>query len=310
MALLAIAMVACSQGPVASSATTPSLSACRLPISIQQVQGGPKGAFLAFPSGKATIDPSGAGGVYYDRQFTRWLPQPAKSVSPDKSHYAFGGATGENKPILHIVDVASGADRTYSLPDALLGGLGGDEVFEYSKDVIYLGVYGEGSIASLWTFDIPSGVTKYVAIPNIGAMDGNIVWRGTLNASDSKAWTFVPGSPTNQIARLDLRDSTSAVWLYRPGHLLGVLGVDAEHHPIVMDFIDKQTVELLVLLDANNQRSIYKGSTNSWTGFISGVAADSHGVWFGTDRGIYLYSEAGGVKKVSDQGGNPAGTCA
>lgn len=305
-------LAACSQSPpVSNPATSSSSRSCRLPISISQPQGGPKGAFIDYPSGSATIDPNGGGGAYYDRPFSRWLPVQRSSVSPDGSHYAYGGATDVGKPILHIVDVVSGADRIYSLPPELYSAIGGLDVFEYSNDAIYMGLYGEGYIQALWTFDIGTGVTKKVGdITGIGAVDGTIVWRGTLNAGDPNAWSWVPGSPTNQIERLDLRDGTSQMWLSRPGHLVDVIGVDAANDPIVRDYANKQTVELLILSSATTQRSILSSSIDTWVGFIAGVAADSQGVWFGGDKGIYLYSDAGGLKQVTDRAGIPAGACA
>ncbi|HVS50301.1 MAG TPA: hypothetical protein VHJ99_15565 [Candidatus Dormibacteraeota bacterium] len=164
MGKAAVLLAACSSSPpVANSATTPSSSSCRLPISIPQAQGGPKGAFTDYPSGRVTIDPSGGSGAYYDRPFSRWLPVQRNWVSPDGRHYAYGGSTVDSKPILHIVDVVSGVDHIYGLPVELFSSIGGLDVFEYSNDLIYMGVYGEGYIAALWTFDIATGVTKKVA---------------------------------------------------------------------------------------------------------------------------------------------------
>jgi hypothetical protein len=300
-----------SNTPLTNPATTTSSTSCRLPVSIPRPQGGPMGAFIDYPSGKVTIDPNGDSGRYYDAPFSSWLSQPGSSVSPDGSHYAFGGATDVGTPILHIVDVVGGADHPYSLPSELYSAIGGIDVFEYSHDAIFMGLYGEGYIDALWRFDIATGVTRKVGqISGIGAVDGNIVWRGARNAADPNAWSWVPGSPTNQIERLDLRDGTSQTWLYQPGHLLDVIGVDSAHDPIVRDFADKQTVELSILSSSTTQKLILSGSVDTWVGFIGGVAADSHGVWFGGDKGIYLYSDAGSLKKVSDQAGIPAGACA
>jgi hypothetical protein len=39
------------------------------------------------------------------------------------------------------------------------------------------------------------------------------------------------------------------------------------------------------------------------------LIADSHGVWFGSRQGIYLYSVAGRLLKVSNQPGYPANGC-
>jgi hypothetical protein len=312
--VLALFLMACSEAPpVSNPAATPTSSragSCRLPISILDAQRHPTGAFLSFPAGKVTVDPKGAGGTYYDRQFSRWLPVPLNSVSPDGSHYAYGGATDINQPVLHIVDVVSGADRTYALPAELFSGIGGIDIFEYTNDVVYMGLLGEASNQGLWAFNLATGATHLVAnLSEVGAVDGQIVWLGSFNGADPHPWTFFPAQRTNQIERLDLTDGTHAPWLYRPGNLVGVIGIDAEHHPIVLAFIDKYTLELVKLVDTNTQKSIYMGSTNSWPGYIGGVVGDSHGVWFGTSMGIYLYSDAGGLQKVSDESGYPANSC-
>ena len=46
--------------------------------------------------------------------------------------------------------------------------------------------------------------------------------------------------------------------------------------------------------------------------FVESLGAsitDSHGVWFGSQQGIYLYSSSGGLQKVSNQPGYPANGC-
>lgn len=271
--------------------------------------GSPQGAFLDLPSGRVTIDPHGDGGRYYDHRFSRWLPVDASAVSQDESHYANGGATVDGKPILHIVDVASRADHVYSLPAELTPGIGGILVFEYSTDVVYLGLDGEGGALALWTFDIAKGTTAYSEISGIGTIHDRVAWRSTFNKSDPSPLSFAPGTPTNQIERLDLRDGTSEVWLYRPGHLVGVLGVDAANEPIVLEYTDRRNLVVSILSSPTSQVVVYAGSPDTWGGFIAGVTADSHGVWFGGDKGIYLYS-AHDLKRVTDQPGIPAGTCA
>jgi hypothetical protein len=312
--VLALLLMACSQTPPVSkpvaTPTTSSAGSCRLPISISDAQGHQTGAFLSIPGGKVTIDPKGVGGGYYDRQLSRWLPVRRNAVSPDGSHYAYGGASDINKPILHIVDVVSGADRTYDLPAELYSAIGGIDTFEYTNDAVYLGVLGEASNQGLWAFNPATGATHLVAnLSEVGAVDGQVVWLGSFNAADPHPWNIFPASHTNQIERLDITDGSRVPWLYRPGNLVGVIGLDAEHRPIVLSLIDKDTLELTTLLNANTERSIYKGSANSWPGFIDDVVGDSHGVWFGTSKGIYLYSDAGELQKVSDQPGTPANSC-
>ncbi len=78
MALLAVLVIACSQGqPAANNAVTPSPnnavnptpSSCRLPVSIADSGGHLQGAFIDYASGRVTIDPTGANGAYYDHDF-------------------------------------------------------------------------------------------------------------------------------------------------------------------------------------------------------------------------------------------------
>ena len=318
-------MVGCAQSqPTAANTaatttvTTPPAQAspstiCRLPIYVDRADGtGPHGAFIDLPSGRMTFPADGDGGRYYDRRFARWLPVDSHSVSADESHYAQGGQTADGQPYLRIVDVSSGAAQSYNLPKEMYDVIGGIHVFEYTDNAVYLGLDGEGYVAALWKFDIATGTTTYVHdISGIGAIDGETVWRGTRNRSDPNAWSYVPGSPTNQIERLDLRDGSNQVWLYSPGHLVGVVGVDASRSPIVSDIAgDRQTVELTILTSPTTQQTIAKGSTDTWVGYISGVFVDSHGIWFGGGKGFYLFSQTGGVVKVSDQSGWPAGSCA
>jgi hypothetical protein len=312
--LVLLAMIACSQSqPAAIATSATSAPSCRLPIYVDHADGtGTHGAFIDYPSGRMTVDPQGDGGRYYDRRFARWLPVDSHSVSPDQTHYAQGGATADGNPYLRIVDVASGAERVYSLPHEMYSVIGGTDTFEYTDGAVYLGVYGEGFIAALWVLDLASGTTTYAGdITGIGAIDGTTVWRSTRNPADPNAWSYVPGSPTNQIERLDLRDGSRQVWLYHPGHLVEVIGVDAGHSPIVGDIgSDRHTDELSILTSPTTQKSIYKGTLDTWIGYIAGVSVDSHGIWFGGDKGFYLFSDASGVVKVSGETGWPAGTCA
>ncbi len=309
--ILVFAMLACGQAPAATAPPTRSAVACRLPIYVDPADGtGPHGAFIDLPSGRMTVPPDGAGGRYYDSRFGRWLPVDAHSVSADQSHYAQGGATVDGQPYLRIVDVASSAARLYNLPREMFSAIGGTHVFEYADDMVYLGVDGDGYVAALWKFDLATGTTTFANISGIGSIDGTTVWRGALNPADPHPLSFVPGTPTDQIERLDLRDGSRQVWVYRPGHLLAVVGVDAAHEPIVSDIIDRQTVELSILPSPTTQRSIYKGSLEAWPEYVAGVLADSHGIWFGGGKGFYLVTAAGPVQKVSDQAGWPAGACA
>ncbi|TMG10308.1 MAG: hypothetical protein E6I01_14500 [Chloroflexi bacterium] len=65
-------------------------------------------------------------GATYDRASGRWLPARPAAVSPDASHYAYisGG--------VHVVDVASGADRiAYAGPTSFI-------LIGFVRDALYL----------------------------------------------------------------------------------------------------------------------------------------------------------------------------
>lgn len=111
-----------------SPAPTPTPSAaaaCRLPVAggDAPTDGNPahgttgSGGFITFPAGSFTADNQSSG--TYDLAARKWLPVRHDWVSPDGTKYAWpeyrrvdGPATG----IIHIVDVASGADRTVNVP--------------------------------------------------------------------------------------------------------------------------------------------------------------------------------------------------
>jgi hypothetical protein len=122
----------------------------------------------------------------------------------------------------------------------------------------------------------------------------------------------------DQIDRVDLESGTRAVWLYQPGKGLSIVGLDIHGHPLIRvyfatppvppktDPIDHSVTEILVALDSKTLRLIYKGQLVESLG---GAIGDGHGVWFGSPQGIYLYSDAHGLQKVSDQPGAPANGC-
>jgi hypothetical protein len=64
--------------------------------------------------------------------------------------------------------------------------------------------------------------------------------------------------------------------------------------------------ELLIAVNASGTTSLYKGQVVET---LQGVIADSHGLWFGGFDGIYLYTAANGLQRVSDHAGMPANGC-
>ena len=284
---------------------------CRLPIWIPDNPTG-KNAFVVFPSRTVAIDPAGNDSRYFDRAFSKWLPVGRQAVSEDGTHYASViPDLQQGKSVIHIVDVASGKGVEFPIGSAADFGPRA-VVLDYAAEGIYLVQAFEGSIAGMWLFDPSTGslrlMTKVLVQVSAG---GGIFWSGALNPGDPKPVRSRMRVEPNQIWRLDLKADRQIIWVDRPGTGLLVIGVDTRGRPLtraVHDAINypDPTAELLLSLDDATQRSIYKGAVAAT---LSGGITDDHGVWFGSEHGIYLYSDAGGLQKVSDQPGYPANGC-
>jgi hypothetical protein len=335
-AAAALMVVACSQGttqPVAdhtpTAAATPSLSpnpspsqvgltdlplsfpafACRLPISTPDGQG----AFIAVSPGTVTFDPQGKGAHYFDRAFSRWLPVSREAVSPDGAHYAYAEIGSQGGDFLHVVDVGTGKDHVRELTDAM-GFSSQVAVLNYSTEGIYLVQGFEQPGAGLWLLNPNTGlVRRFSSTIQPIALTPGAAWAQVLNPADLNP--IVTGSSTgtlpNEIDRFDLATGKQTTWLYRPGTGLGIIGFDLGGHPVISSLTnfretDDPKAEVMVTLNPDSRRSIYKGSLAKTLG---GGIADQHGIWFGSPQGIYLYSERDGLEKLSNQPGSPANGC-
>ncbi len=301
---------AASPSPVVGDLALSQVSfSCRLPIYMQQgYEGSPdfsrQGAFITFPAASMSIDNNGTGGAYFDRAFNRWVPVTRESVSPDGAHYAY--ANPEDN-MLHVVDVVGGKERTFSL-----SAIGANYVFDYAADGIYM-TFGFEGLHGLWLVDPVTGSSHQVpgiSSPEAGA-GGGVFWVGEVNPADPQPINTASsaGILPDQVTRVDVKTGSRTPWLYRPGVGLGVDGLDVRGHPLiglVNKWMDTSTLELLIAPDAASQKTIYKGPL---VGTLGATIADSHGVWFGSAQGIYLYSDSGGLQKVSNQPGYPANGC-
>lgn len=325
LAGLVLALAACSQPagtPVANATASPGLS-CRLPIYRYANGGGIEDSFITFPGGSVVVDPAGHNGMYFDKAFSRWVPVSRQAVSPDGAHYATVEMSSEQDVFfIHIVDVATGQVRSIRETAAATGFGAQPIVFDYAAEGIYFVQAFEHVWPGVWLFDPVSGSMRKVAeveTPEIIG-GGGALWFGQVNLADPSP--LISGSSAgvfpDEVGRFDLKAGSSARWLYRPGAGLVVVGLDASGRPLVRalkavahpvakgDPIDSSATELLIALDDHTQKSIYTGQL---VNVLTSPIADAHGVWFGSDRGIYLYSDARGLQKVSDHPGIPANGC-
>jgi hypothetical protein len=297
---------------------------CRLPISVDFGPGLP-GAFIDFPSGTVTPDPAAAAaaasinrpgrelvdyfaGRYYDRADSRWLPVSRNGVSPDGSHYAFADravADQQNPPAratLHVVAVKTEVelafdDGPWSNPYVVL---------DYAAEGIYL-ITTFGAYFGLWLMDPSTGaVTRVANLSDVqGSAGSDIFWVGAINPSDPNP---VGGVAPDQLDRLSLVDGRRFTWFYRPGSSVHFIGQDLGGHPIIYVANADGSTEVLVVPAPGINRPILP----SWDVLdtISGPISDSHGIWFGSPKGIYYYSDAIGLlQRVSLQPGYPANGC-
>ncbi len=328
--LLAILAAACGQaatpvaGPSATAAPVAALSpsafpgfSCRLPFFVQDGSNGFRGGFISLPTGSASFDPQAtplmlAAGLppYYDSKLARWLPVSRWAVSPDDAHYAFGVVGDQSHPpTVHIVDTGTGADHVFKTtppsPPAPF------EVFEYAADGLYLVDGWGGEHATIWRMDTSSGAVVELTQPDyfLRTASDHAIWTGHIDQGDSPT----VGTMNNMPDRLDLfriTDQSRTTWLDLPGKQIYVQAVDAAGQPIVSirDRLKNPdpAPQLVLLTGPGHQQTIVTPPDDfpgGWT------FADSHGVWFGGAHGIYLFTETGGLRKITDQAGTPAGAC-
>ncbi len=287
---------------------------CRLPISYSiSIGASPtESAFIAFPSTSITVDPTGKGGGYFDRAFSRWLPVTREAVSPDGKHYAYVNLGDPDIFYVHVVDVVSGIDHAL-LEDANAAGISFSPfVLDYAAEGIYISQGFESAGGGLWLVNPTTGSIGQVSTVGrvLASAGGGIFWTGEINPADPNPVNTRSsrGTLPNQIDRLDLKTGSLTPWLYLPGSGLSVAGTDLRGRLLIVaeHAGDDPAAELLIANDATSHRLIQKWDVVY--GFRGGIA-DSHGVWFGSPVGIYLYSDALGLQKVSAHPGSPANGC-
>lgn len=298
---------------------------CRLPIYRNSNQGSTiQDSFVSFPSGTVMVDPNGKNGLYFDRAYSRWVPMDREAISPDGARYAtveMGSQPGNL--LIHIVDVPTGNDHAIQVAATKDFGSAQPIVFDYAPEGIYLIQAFEHIWPGVWLFDPGTGSLRKVADVETPEVIGpaGALWFGQVNAADPNPFSSrsSAGIFPNEVDRFDLRSGARTQWLYRPGISLQVIGIDVSGRPVIqihvpgtdpgigsMGFFDHAQSELLLAVSSTSQRSIYKGGLVET---LRAPIADSHGVWFGSDQGIYLYSDAGGLQKVSNQPGFPGNGC-
>jgi len=105
----------------------------------------------------------------YDRAANRWIPSRAMSL--DGLRYAYMDYTQPMQNQLHVVDVATGADRKLTLPP------GPWAAIAFTKDGIYIHTSYEGIGLGLWLVNPDSGdVQELFTDKAVDLVTGSTAW--------------------------------------------------------------------------------------------------------------------------------------
>jgi len=305
------------------------LAACRLPV--YQLSADPStptttgfvdvttGVFQEDPEGAFTYDStallyrsvaspvlSGSSPATYDRQARRWLPTHAAAVSPDGSRFAYSAGV-PNSPLatVHVVDVATGRDRTLELPNRswIIKG--------YAAEGIYLGQGYDRRAPGLWLVNPDTGAlgTAFSG-GTVTAIGNGAAWLSTQNPADPHPPVEINGAPGNdEVDRRDLRTGATSSWLYMPGTDIGVLMVVGKS--LVVGAV-RDGVGTTLMMTAPNVTQPLKAPVageDLWS--FASAAETSDGVWIPGRAGhLYLWTPNIGLILVADTHADPAGACA
>jgi len=232
------------------------------------------------------------------------------SVSSDGTRYAYTerkvpGTLGRER--LHVVDVPSGNDKLYELGRA--DDTSAYVIVTFALEGIWLSYSGyEGPGGGLFLLDLATGALKDVGGPVLilepVAGGSGVFWFTDPGPNPQYVSTGMGGILPARMQRLTISDGKTETWFSKPGSHLQILGTDLAGHPILISSASTGTGNDVWLVSSPTQAKVIALPQG-----YGQLIADSHGVWFGGQQGIYLYSDAGGMQKVSNQPGYPASGC-
>jgi streptogramin lyase len=240
----------------------------------------------------------------YDRVAARWVPASSSEMSPDGSRYAYVDYTVPQNGQLHVVNVATGADRTLSIPTGRWGVVG------FTADGIYLHQSYEVIGAGLTLVNPDTGAVRTVFTDAIvDAISGQVAWVVDRNPNDTlPAALGTEGPAYNEVQGRDLSTSKTTTWIYRPGSNLAVAA--AANGSIFVHGYDVAADILLVATAPGQAQPVTVPETGNPVPLSIGLVADANGWWMGSLDGVYLWTPHTGAILVSEVTAAPAGPCA
>ena len=320
---------------------------CRLPAAVTSGGGNSvsyQGGFLGFPAATFVQDANGVitaglsppevstqatpvlsgvpqdGPTFYDAAMHRWIPVSSAQASPDGSSYAYVGNPAGLRATFHIVDVATATQKTFTVAVPNVGAASGVQVMDYDgSGVFFVVTQVQADPVGVWRLDARTGsVTPLARVANVMAVRAGYAWAGVLDPHDPNPPTGSAGGQLfNSLVQVNLSNGAQTAWFYTPGRSQTLLGLAAGRIVInIADAPDFAPVGGEVrLLDHPSTGAEDSGQLVSGGGVaLIDPLADGDRVWFGSDRGIYLYTPDASLQKVYAFAGSgttitPAGLC-
>jgi hypothetical protein len=237
------------------------------------------------------------------------VPVHPEQSTPDGAYYAYGviSPSDPRPPVtIHVVDVAHATERVFTVNttpafDYAIGAL----VFDFDGSAVYFSsVHSMGPPSGVFRLDIRSGAVSELSKVGGGVafVRGGYAWVNRIDPRDPQGpLTGRSGPRSNSVVRVNLSSGQETVWYFVPGQMVEIRGLDRDGTPIISiepgpEFRGNHVAIRLVTSPVGDEAVIYGGAGGLR---LPWPQADSQGrLWFGNDRGIYLYTAGGGLKKV------------
>ncbi len=284
----------------ATPAATPSATACRLPVAggdaptdgVATHGAKGHGGFLQLPGGTFAGDPSSLGA--YVLGAGRWVPVQRAWVSPDGKSYAYPEyrtAPGPVTGIIHVVDIASGADRPLGVPAPSMP-------VSWEAAGIYIARVVPNSDAppqGLSLLDPASGSLRQITSSGIWTL----VAGGAAFGSDLDSTIAPPpggGGPgaANRVSMLKLDNGQASLVSTYPGTNVAVLGAQGSNLLLGLTTADRYSVKL-------GSSVLYDGAVTdsrpSWP-----VVVDGNTIWLSGNGAVWRSVSGGAAERLSVPG--------
>ena len=239
-----------------------------------------------------------------------WLPVEPQYISPDQKSFVQAespqySATAPST-MIYLVDVKTRAKRL------LLKTLEGQGAYveAFNSDGIYaaiLSTTGPGG-SHLILIDPATGASHAVAGSNMQTGAFSAISGDAAGGMDVK---FPNGQNAPYVAtlvRLGLTDGSVTTW-YEDSTPFSIFGFDADQHPLLASLNLSGGSSPVMVVTAPKKTTPLDPFGGQFMGGRTIYISDPHGAWMGSvDGSIWLYSAAGGLRKVATIPAQAGGT--